>query len=63
MASDLFSMIDNTFKFLGTPAGITILVLLAVCVIEFLIILLLMWIIKNNFKKIQTGGATNEKQQ
>jgi hypothetical protein len=44
-------MIENTINFLGTSAGITIIILLIIILIQFLIIWLLIWIIKNQFNK------------
>ena len=55
-------MINNTTQFLGTPAGITILILLAVVFVEFFIIWLLIWILKNNFRNAtQPAGVQNVK--
>ena len=56
-------MINNTTQFLGTPAGITILILLAVVFVEFFIIWLLIWILKNSFKRnaTQPAGVQNAK--
>lgn len=57
MVNSFFNMINNTLNFIGTPAGIFILILLALVIVEFLIIVLLIWIIKNQFDKNKKGDS------
>jgi len=61
MISEIKEMINNTINFLGTSAGITILILLLIIFIQFLVIWLLIWILKNNFKKDKSIGGSNAK--
>lgn len=51
MFNSLKEMIGNTINFIGTPIGILILILFFIILIESFIIWLLIWILKNNFKK------------
>ena len=62
MINEIKEMINNTIRFLGTSAGITIVILLLIILILSLIIWLLIWILKNNFKKEKSiGGFSNVK--
>ena len=54
--NNIKEMIENTMNFLGTSAGVTILVLLCIVVVESLIIWLLIWIVKNQFNKKSEGS-------
>lgn len=66
--NNIKEMIENTMNFLGTSAGVTIIVLLCIVVVESLIIWLLIWIIKNQFNKnsrennqqVKGGAVKNE---
>jgi len=62
MINEIKEIINNTIRFLGTSAGITIVILLLIIFVQFLVIWLLIWILKNNFKKEKSvGGFSNVK--
>ncbi len=62
MFDNIKEMFSNTITFLGSGIGIFVLVLLGIVLVEFLVIWLLLWIIKNSIKKdkgvTQVAGTT-----
>jgi hypothetical protein len=50
MTNNLLEMINRTITFIESPAGIFILILIAIAIVEFLVIILLIWILKHQFE-------------
>lgn len=53
-------MIGNTINFIGSPLGIFIIILFVIIIVEALVIWLLLWVLKNNFKRSNEINKTNE---